>query len=299
MPDQRRQRWTQPVGAAMDPDVSFSPPRKADTRDAPDYDRRTAYKIESEKSRKLRVVILRIAALSSALLYLVVMTFNIDLALHYRCLLKVTPIYFMLKLTLVLGDSNSFAFRIATGLACCAVGDACLALESDETGLNAQTRATLFLAGLAAFLVGHVCYCAAFLANSIKLSVLSVPAVAFMVTVFVVLKPALDERKMLLPVGAYCLTIITMLILAVSRLPHGHASVWSWRCSAVGATLFAVSDTVLALNRFHGAIPRAPSIVMVTYYAAQYALTLSSRGALPRPLTSALGSVENLAAKSK
>ena len=111
MPDQRRQRWTQPVGAAMDPDVSFSPPRKADTRDAPDYDRRTAYKIESEKSRKLRVVILRIAALSSALLYLVVMTFNIDLALHYRCLLKVTPIYFMLKLTLVLGDSNSFAFR--------------------------------------------------------------------------------------------------------------------------------------------------------------------------------------------
>ena len=294
----RRQRWTQPIGAAMDPDVSFSP--KSDSRDAPDYDRRTAYKIESEKQRKLKLLVLRVAALSSALLYVVVQHFDIELDIPLKSLLKATPIYFMLKLTLVLGDSHSYAFRLAAGLAFSAVGDVCLALEGAKaTGVLAELRPTLFLAGLGAFLIGHLCYCAAFLTNAVKVNTFSLVPFGMIAPVFLALKPSLDERKLVLPVGGYCLVICAMMELAVSRVPNGHAALWSWRCSALGATLFAISDSVLALNRFRGAIPQAQLIVMLSYYAAQYAIALSSRGAIPRPLTSALGSVENLAAKIK
>ena len=65
------------------------------------------------------------------------------------------------------------------------------------------------------------------------------------------------------------------------------ASLWSWRCAAAGATIFAASDTVLAINRFAGAVPYAKLVIMATYYLAQYSIALSARGSQPRPITKA------------
>jgi uncharacterized membrane protein YhhN len=45
--------------------------------------------------------------------------------------------------------------------------------------------------------------------------------------------------------------------------------------AAVGAVLFLVSDTVLALNRFVRPVPRGQLVVHVTYHLAQGLLVLS------------------------
>jgi uncharacterized membrane protein YhhN len=44
----------------------------------------------------------------------------------------------------------------------------------------------------------------------------------------------------------------------------------------VGAVLFICSDTILALNRFHTEIPNGKRWVMLTYYAAQMMVALST-----------------------
>ena len=53
----------------------------------------------------------------------------------------------------------------------------------------------------------------------------------------------------------------------------------SWRTKStyamIGATLFIISDTVLALNKFTVEIPAASEIIMITYYGAQILLALS------------------------
>ncbi len=62
------------------------------------------------------------------------------------------------------------------------------------------------------------------------------------------------------PVAAYILVISAMLVAA-------------WMTGdfvvALGATVFAVSDAILALDRFAGARSWAPLAVMVTYHVAQ------------------------------
>ena len=56
----------------------------------------------------------------------------------------------------------------------------------------------------------------------------------------------------------------------------------SQNLALAGATLFVLSDAVLGFDRFARALPHGKLIVMVTYYAAQTCLTLSSNGISPR-----------------
>ena len=118
------------------------------------------------------------------------------------------------------------------------------------------------------------------------------PTMASAAVIFNVLRPKLPE-ELLLPVSGYVIVIAAMLALALSRRPEGFAAQWSWRCGAAGAVLFAVSDTLLAYNRFVGAMPHAKMAVAATYFIAQFLIALSTRGSQPRPLSKALGSVEN------
>ena len=46
-------------------------------------------------------------------------------------------------------------------------------------------------------------------------------------------------------------------------------------CALLGAALFTVSDSALALDRFRGAFARAPLAVLGTYYPAQWLIALS------------------------
>lgn len=152
---------------------------------------------------------------------------------------------------------------IAVGLLVCAVGDVLLALDA-------------FTAGVAAFLVAHLFFVAAFLAQTRRPRLLrALPFLAWGGGAFALLAPVLGRS--LWPVAAYMLTICTMMWRAAA-LPgaDGVPPRQAW-WALVGAMLFGASDTLLALNRFHTPWPDAPYLVMLTYWAGTAALARSAR----------------------
>ena len=50
---------------------------------------------------------------------------------------------------------------------------------------------------------------------------------------------------------------------------------WTELAACLGALSFCISDTCLAINRFHSDVPHQRWIVMTTYYLAQLGIALS------------------------
>jgi uncharacterized membrane protein YhhN len=138
-------------------------------------------------------------------------------------------------------------------------GDVLLMLPSDK-----------FVAGLAAFLVAHLCYIGGFLSDgpagvAIAISAIIVAALLAPLAVRIV-RALQSEPELRGPVGAYILVIAMMLALA---LASGNA------LAAVGAVLFVASDAMIAWDRFVQPFPGAPMAIMVTYHLGQAGLVLS------------------------
>ncbi|HEY3531362.1 MAG TPA: lysoplasmalogenase [Nocardioides sp.] len=123
-----------------------------------------------------------------------------------------------------------------------------------------------FRLGLAAFLVGHLAYVVSF--TRIGLDPAGWAWVAWPVLFGCLLAtrhvvPATFLRggqALALPVAAYTVVIGAMVILAFDT---GEARI------ATGAAVFAVSDSILAVDRFVAPRPWAPVAVMVTYHVGQ------------------------------
>lgn len=121
----------------------------------------------------------------------------------------------------------------------------------------------LFVYGLGAFLAGHLCYLLAmrpFAGHKIAL----LPAYAvFAGSVCTLMWPGLGA--MVIPVLLYICVILTM--------SYGTWCSTRSNCWLIGGGLmFILSDSLIGLNRFWQPIPAAGFAIMLTYYAAQYAL---------------------------
>ena len=134
----------------------------------------------------------------------------------------------------------------------------------------------LFVPGLVAFLLAHLCFIRAFAVDGagVRAPLLpGVPVAAAAIAVLVYLWPALGPMRV--PVACYVATITTMSWQAIAR--------WSVRrgpdaaLSALGSVFFLASDSSLAINRFVAPFAGATLLVMGTYYAAVWGLALSVR----------------------
>ncbi len=104
------------------------------------------------------------------------------------------------------------------------------------------------------------------------------PVLAFLAAAYSVVAPGLGSLRG--AVIAYMAAIGTMVWRAAARVGrHGPASVAEWS-ACLGAVSFALSDTLLALDRFRapGVIEGAHVGIMVLYWAGQLGLALSARG---------------------
>ncbi|AVO48891.1 hypothetical protein C6568_06215 [Melaminivora suipulveris] len=129
----------------------------------------------------------------------------------------------------------------------------------------------LFLPGLVAFLLAHIAYVLLFrrgapwfAARGALVAVLLVGALMYAFLWQGGLPVALR-----LPVAAYVLVIALMAAQALSRHRTLRASVPATHLVALGALLFMLSDSLLAINLFVRALPWAQVWVLASYYAAQ------------------------------
>lgn len=150
-----------------------------------------------------------------------------------RTLTKVVP----MALLLVAGLIGGIPVLLLLGLAACLVGDYFLSLEGN----------TNFLAGLSAFLAGHLFYIAHFSAGfeqaflflpQSRETILVLAALA--AVVLLRLWPFLQELR--IPVIAYTLAIVSMAYFARMAQPGMPV--------LTGVVLFVISDVILANDKF-------------------------------------------------
>jgi uncharacterized membrane protein YhhN len=156
-------------------------------------------------------------------------------------------------------DETMSGLWLLMGLALCVLGDILLLAESDRA----------FGFGLVTFLLAHVAFIGAVMSMSRGAPVwagVAAAAVAVVLVVVFVLWP-LARRDMVEGLAPTVYAFVLGAFVAVAW--------WSGQVLVgAGASLFFVSDTVLAAGRFWRELPGNDVVVMVTYHAALLLLVL-------------------------
>ncbi|HAA14140.1 MAG TPA: hypothetical protein DCE41_21580 [Cytophagales bacterium] len=135
-----------------------------------------------------------------------------------------------------------------------------------------------FIPGLAAFLVGHVVYIVAYgyASATYPLKVIwhrwwySLPIVGYGFSFIAWLLPKLPSG-LEIPVVLYALVITVMLLAAAGRGKYTHPT--SFIFVLLGAVFFALSDSMIAINRFVNPLEQGSLLIMSTYILGQWLIT--------------------------
>lgn len=132
-------------------------------------------------------------------------------------------------------------------------------------------RDIFFLLGLSSFLLAHVFYIIFFykihLTEKIKRNIwLFLIVIIYYTALITWLSPYLHDMKW--PVRIYGVVISIMFMLAMHMLFISNKNAGKWMM--VGALLFVISDSVLAVNKFYQPFEAAGIVIMLTYGLAQF-----------------------------
>ncbi|MDX2168979.1 MAG: lysoplasmalogenase [Deltaproteobacteria bacterium] len=128
--------------------------------------------------------------------------------------------------------------------------------------------AELFLAGLSAFLVGHVFFVVAFDATMLARGIWFVIVMLVTAPLSLRLLRAAPDLPTRIAIGLY-MTVIALMV--------GSAIASGSRVAAAGALLFMASDAMIALNRFVAPFAGARLAIIVTYHLGQFLLVYALR----------------------
>ena len=163
--------------------------------------------------------------------------------------------------------TSRYRRRIVVGLICSLFGDVLLMWPAD-----------LFVAGLVAFLIGHLYFISGFLGDS-RLGTRPLAWLGCLLLAalnLALLWPSIPAA-LRVPVAVYALVLSAMGAQALGRAwSHaGDALAQPARRAAIGGLLFMLGDSLLAWDRFHGALPLAAVWVLGSYYAAVWFIARS------------------------
>ena len=168
-------------------------------------------------------------------------------------------VYFILQTSSVQSDLKKW---ILLALVFSLGGDIFLLFESKDP--------VFFLLGLSSFLIAHIFYIVFFHFVRIRENIagnilLLLVVVVYYTALMTILSPYLESLK--LPVRIYGVVISFMLLLALhtGSITNKNASLMM----IIGAVLFIISDSLLALNKFYASFDYAGIAVMLTYGLAQ------------------------------
>jgi uncharacterized membrane protein YhhN len=145
---------------------------------------------------------------------------------------------------------------------------------------------SFFLYGLGAFFIAHIFYIVAFRKcrdDNHEIPMMKrYPFLAIVIgvggaAIFFKVKDGLESLE--LPVLFYTLVIVIMAVQALNR--HKKTTARSFELVMLGALLFMVSDSIIALNRFNATIEYSSVWIMLTYCLAQYLIVKGMIAAKP------------------
>jgi alkenylglycerophosphocholine hydrolase len=178
-------------------------------------------------------------------------------------LAKPIPLFLIIALFFVDLVSNSsaavFPFLVFLGLIAGVGGDILLLFPRR------------FLAGLIAFLLGHLLYIAGFAAATPYTLPLSVSLIPFAFTGFfgatlLGKMPTPERKKYTVPILVY---MVAVTLVFVTALNFDRSTGLGLPLFTLGSLLFCISDGVLAWNKFARPFRSAQGIILFTYYTAQ------------------------------
>ncbi len=164
---------------------------------------------------------------------------------------------------------NAFIKIIVNALFFSWLGDLALMFDSFDQ--------RTFLIGLLAFLFAHLRYINFFsivrMGEKIKLKpgLILIVAVYYSGLIFLLLN---DLHEMKIPVIIYGIVISIMLLLALHMLFIKNKE--AGKLLMLGALLFVISDSILAINKFYQSFELASIFIMLTYGMAQLLITLGA-----------------------
>jgi uncharacterized membrane protein YhhN len=208
------------------------------------------------------VAILTALAFISAILTIFAVTQNRRLVLY---IFKPLTMFFIILIALQsrFPTSSFYKYAIIAGLIFSLVGDVFLMLPVDR-----------FIQGLVSFFIAHLFYIAAltFEGGQNLPPVIMLPFMLYGISMVRWLWPRLG--KMRLPVLAYMLIISMMGWTATGRWigTRQPGSLFAF----LGAVLFIISDSVLAVDRFKAHFRSAQAYILSTYFIAQWLIALST-----------------------
>ena len=164
-----------------------------------------------------------------------------------------------------LTNPNTYSLTILIGLTFCLGGDILLLFPD------------YFKAGLFSFLIGHFWYIGAFISGPLIFS--------WSMTIFIILTAGYiisqlwkPTGKLRLPVTIYICIIAIMGLTAWSHYTASLTSVAQY--AALGATLFMMSDSLLAWSKFKSPFKYADGFILLTYYTGQCLIAYSAIGCI-------------------
>jgi uncharacterized membrane protein YhhN len=178
---------------------------------------------------------------------------------------KPLTLVFIITIALLAKDppSRKYRYAVIIALLFSMAGDILLMLPID-----------LFIAALVSFLIAQLVYTYAFRSGRpFRFRLIGIlPFVIYGVLIFVILEPGLNG--MALPVAAYIVVIMIMAWQAWDQWDDVRAR---WALLAfIGAVLFVISDSILALNRFGEPFYAARFLTLTTYFSAQWLISNSN-----------------------
>lgn len=200
-----------------------------------------------------------------AILEIISLTFEIDV-LHQICkpLLMIALLIYFWDKSDNRKDEKWVGF-VTLALAFSWIGDIML--------LFAFKHFMFFFAGISAFLAAHIVYIIAYRRATFhdqikfKWSFFPFIVIAYLGLMAYLILPYIDS-VIQVPLSLYAIILALMVVVAWFR--KNQTTDESFQLVVLGAALFTISDSVLAINRFSHTIPYAGVAVMSTYIIAQW-----------------------------
>ena len=179
-----------------------------------------------------------------------------------RLLVKMIPVGCMaLWLWFRDEEKDLYSWGIFLGLLCSMGGDIFLEINKN-----------LFVVGLGCFLTAHLCYITAYVSASRKTVFLqALPFLGYGVSLYAYMYGSIQVKfpRLVVPVALYTTVICCMMWRATALFQEKNVRRSAAWFAVLGAMTFALSDSLIALNKFVWPIPGVRYAIIVTYWLGQ------------------------------